>query len=279
MRTVRRRALSGALALALVTTLAAGCGDDDDDDEATTATTEAEGGGSGDLAASCAADIGVSQGFAAVFSQAPEFEGQPTPEQITQVQALVDEHLIPAIETIEKSPPAEIADDIERGSKLIRQFRDKPDPALFESEEFQALGSRIDTFFFENCENDENATVKAVDYEFQGLPDSMEAGPTRIRFENEGKEVHEMVVLTKLDGVTESWDALLELPQEEAMKKTRFVNATFAPAGDQGYWIADTEPGDYIAVCFIPQGTTTPETEVEGPPHFTLGMKTEFTVS
>ena len=55
------------------------------------------------------------------------------------------------------------------------------------------------------------------------------------------------------------------------------------------------QEGDYIAICFIPQGTTempdfaaaTEATEASpvasaapaGPPHFVLGMKQEFTVT
>lgn len=45
--------------------------------------------------------------------------------------------------------------------------------------------------------------------------------------------------------------------------------------------IADFEPGDYAALCFIPTGSTmanSDEPDGDGPPHFTQGMKTEFTV-
>jgi hypothetical protein len=43
--------------------------------------------------------------------------------------------------------------------------------------------------------------------------------------------------------------------------------------------MADLTSGSYAAVCFIPVGSVDEETEADGPPHFTQGMKTEFTVS
>ncbi len=37
--------------------------------------------------------------------------------------------------------------------------------------------------------------------------------------------------------------------------------------------------GNYAALCFIPVGTTSEETEGTGPPHFTEGMAAEFEVT
>lgn len=60
----------------------------------------------------------------------------------------------------------------------------------------------------------------------------------------------------------------------------------FGEPGDDDYFVADLEEGEYIALCFIPVGLT-PEAaaaveeggeEPQGPPHFTQGMRAEFTV-
>jgi hypothetical protein len=87
--------------------------------------------------------------------------------------------------------------------------------------------------------------------------------------------------------VTESFDELLALPETEAMKKTTFAGGAFAGPGEESHRVVDLEAGDYIALCFIPEGTI-PEvmaevenggTEPQGMPHFMKGMKHEFTVS
>ena len=41
----------------------------------------------------------------------------------------------------------------------------------------------------------------------------------------------------------------------------------------------DLQPGEYIALCFIPEGSKDENTEGQGPPHFTKGMRMEFSVA
>ena len=88
-----------------------------------------------------------------------------------------------------------------------------------------------------------------------------------------------MIVVGKAPGTTESFDEILDMPEEEANTNVAPVNGTVVEVGKGGYFAADLAAGDYLAICFIPQGTKTQSDEVDGPPHFTLGMKKEFTVS
>jgi hypothetical protein len=59
--------------------------------------------------------------------------------------------------------------------------------------------------------------VTAQDYHFEGLPSSVPAG-TSLTQTNAGHEVHELLVVRKNDGVTDSFDELLALPEEEALR-------------------------------------------------------------
>ena len=120
--------------------------------------------------------------------------------------------------------------------------------------------------------------MTAKDFSFEGIDDEYEAGSMSFKFTNEGAEDHEIAIARKNDGVTESFEELLALPEEEAMTKVTFVTRGFASAGETGYATGVLEPGEHIAVCFIPQGTIG-ETEGTGQPHFMLGMSQEFTVS
>jgi hypothetical protein len=116
--------------------------------------------------------------------------------------------------------------------------------------------------------------VTAVDYAFEGVPDELDAGLTSFAFTNEGGEEHEMVLFRRADGVEESLDELLALPDDEAMSKVQMAGVTFASPGDTSYLAADLEPGTYFLVCFIPVGGGE-----EGEPHFMHGMKAELTVA
>jgi plastocyanin len=144
----------------------------------------------------------------------------------------------------------------------------------------------------------EATVVVGHDYYFEGLPTSVPVGTT-IGFANEGAEFHELALARKNDGVTESWDELLALPQEEALAKVTVFDPLYAEAGttSEGTITLDQE-GEYIALCFIPQGTapsieipdpaasmdpnappTMPEGLGTGAPHFILGMRQDFIVT
>jgi hypothetical protein len=123
--------------------------------------------------------------------------------------------------------------------------------------------------------------VTATNYAFTGLPDELPAGPTSFELTNDADEVHELVLLRKDDGVTQSAEELLAMPEEEAMDLATMVGSpAFAPPGDTAHTVKDLEPGDYIAVCFIPTGMTALDgPPPDGPPHAMNGMVAELTVT
>jgi plastocyanin len=138
--------------------------------------------------------------------------------------------------------------------------------------------------------------VTAHDYYFEGLPTSVPLG-TELAFTNEGAEFHELALARKNDGVTETWEELLALPEEESLAKVTVMAPLFADAGAaaEGTILLEQE-GEYLAICFIPQGTSgtielpdpnaSPDPNApapaglgEGAPHFLLGMRQEFIVT
>jgi hypothetical protein len=128
--------------------------------------------------------------------------------------------------------------------------------------------------------------VVADDYRFDNVPDTAAVG-TAFTMRNDGAEAHEMVIARKNAGVTTSFEELLQMPEEESSKLVTFVGQVMANPGDTapGELVADG-PGDYLMICFFPQGWTeipegTPGPDASlpiGAPHFTLGMIEEFTV-
>ena len=135
----------------------------------------------------------------------------------------------------------------------------------------------------------EKVDVIGTDYRFSHFGDSLD-GPISFAFRNEGKDLHEMIVVRKNDGVTEPFDELIALPEDEVFSKVTMVGVVMAEPGQTATeMVTATDPGEYLMICFIPQGTTTlpsqapdasgpPEGLGDGPPHFTLGMMREFSI-
>jgi hypothetical protein len=133
-------------------------------------------------------------------------------------------------------------------------------------------------------------TVTARDQYFAGLPMSLPVG-SRLRMANTGTEVHQMVIARRIDGVAKSWDELLADPDPVGAGFVELVGQLFAAPGESAAGeITIPRPGDYFAVCFVPQGITvipdpaaTPDPEASavplGPAHYRLGMRQEFRVT
>jgi hypothetical protein len=126
--------------------------------------------------------------------------------------------------------------------------------------------------------------VEAIDFDFT-IPDTVAAGPQIWQVTNTGSQPHHMI-LERLPGpVTEEQiDELISfefgMAPAGATPSPNLPNTDdFLPAGGMGVissgqtaWIElNLEPGNYIAVCFIPDQET-------GMPHLAMGMYELFTV-
>lgn len=242
---------AGVFALAAMSMVVVACGDDDDE-AASTDTTEAateDDGGSGEGADFCTAYQEM-------------LAGDPAPDEIREVAAIAPGEGKEALEAI--------ADG----------FESDPE-GYFETPEFGENFSKVGDAAAGECA-DETIEVTAVEYEFQGMPDEISPGVVAVDLANDGKELHEIVVFRKNDDTTESWDELFAMEDESAVEElvTQKGAAFAAPGSSAAGLISLEEEGDYIAVCFIPVGSTPDaEGEPEGPPHFTQGMKVEFSVA
>jgi hypothetical protein len=189
------------------------------------------------------------------------------------------EAVAPAFENLVAAAPDAAAEVVEQTVTEARKFLEsggEPTP------EFNAAyGEMMETVKDECGFNAIDA--KAEDFEFSGIDDEVDAGPTVITFENNGAEYHELALARINDDVDLTAEELLALPQEEAEGMVTFLNGAFAAPGETGYTAVDLEEGRYLAACFVPVGTTPEAVEADpefegGEPHFMQGMFTEFTV-
>lgn len=132
--------------------------------------------------------------------------------------------------------------------------------------------------------------VIGTDYAYSDIGATL-TGPITFTFKNEGQDVHELILVRKNDDVSETFQELLAMPEEASAEKIGFVGVAIATPGTTApETLTANQPGQYLMVCFIPQGTSSipsmapdasgpPAGLGDGPPHFTLGMLREFTIS
>lgn len=218
-------------------------------------------------------DGALCEPYLAVDAQMAGPDG-PDPDKLTTLLA-----------DVKKAAPSELADDLGVMIAAVEKLMasNGEDSSAIQSPEFVKAESTVDPWIYDNCSFDEKLEVTAKDFHFDGIPATLKAGKTAMLLTNEGVEMHEIGVLRKNEGTTESWEALLALPEEEAMQKATFLGNAFTPLpGSKGLAVLDLEPGDYAALCFIPIGTKVEGgemTEGTGAPHFTAGMIHEFSVT
>jgi hypothetical protein len=126
--------------------------------------------------------------------------------------------------------------------------------------------------------------VTAVEYEFQGAPTRLAAGPHGFRLVSAGEEFHELA-LVRVDSDQPVSD-LLELPEDEQAKVMPYIGGVTACPGETSPDAVGgfLQPGRYALLCFVPTGTR-PDLRgkdllaaYENPPHFTHGMVAEILV-
>ena len=220
----------------------------------TLAASVAGAGPSGDVKKFCKANVAI--------DAAPE---GPTPRLLERYSA---------------SAPPEIAETVDSAVTTFEELGE----GAFDDEAFVASLREIDQFVLDNCDF-EQVDVTMEDYAFNGIPDEIEKGTVAFNLSNEGAELHEFV-LVRLKGDA-TLDDLLELPEDASEEDLGELAAEvrgggFAePGGSDLALINLKRTGNYVAVCFIPVGST-PDAGDEGgsgPPHFTEGMAAEFEVT
>lgn len=267
-RTVRR---AGALMVAGTLVVALGaCGDDDD--SAADDVAAADGDQAAGADEFCEAAVAVDAANLAGGS------GEATPDE---VEAALQEALDTA--------PDEIADAVDtmvaeaRAQMEASASADEDGPPPLPGDDFYPASVEVGGFLTGECDLPA-LDIEATDYAFGGIPETVPAGTTVLNFANDGAEFHEAVVMKIADGEERPVEELLTLPDEEAMALVTEKAFVLAPPDAATYVTADLEPGRYVALCFVPVGTT-PEAMAggapseEADPHFAHGMVAEFTVT
>ena len=113
--------------------------------------------------------------------------------------------------------------------------------------------------------------IKASDYTYE-YPAEIQAGPTYIKMENIGEELHHVQLLRLNDGVTlEQFQAALQQGEDAALPLVTLHGGVGVLAnGSSGRVLMDLPEGQYLLACFIPSP--------DGIPHLAKGMLTPMKV-
>lgn len=193
-------------------------------------------------------------------------------------QRFFEDKILPGVKALRATAPDAAKESLDSIVSLLQQ----QGPKAFESDAFAQHNTALNAAAITACDA-KAVDVTAVDYAYNGVPTTIEAGPVGFRFANAGSEVHEMVVLRKNDNVTEPFDQIFSLPRDEAEKKVQPFGGYFARPGGRDVRIVNLAPGNYVLACFVALGSK-PEAldagqKPDGPPHVTRGMKREFVVT
>lgn len=277
LRTHRNRTRLAAVTLGAVALLGplAACGDSDESASTTKADSTADPASDSGTGAS----PGETQAFCAQVFKTDAAVSSATdsdkPDEAA-LKAAKDE-----LAALKKSAPDDVAQTAAAVAASSEELLTAQGPP---SESFTAPYSKLIDWMSTNC-GYQVVDVSAQEYAFKGLPSELKPGKTIVRITNTGNEVHEMAFAKRKDGTTESVQDLLALPEEQAGEKLDFLGSGFAMPGGSGAAMLDLSKGGYIAVCFVPTGTTAESmSATDGPPsdampHAMQGMTGVFTVS
>ncbi len=199
-----------------------------------------------------------------------EADGPPTTETIEELVGLMSEDIVDQGQIVLE---AFEANDGDVGAVFS-------DPAVgeaigaieaWEAEHCGGGGEDEDDGDLEAADGAEVVPVTGVDFEFEGVPETVSAGPVAFEFTNDGDAIHEAVLFAldgkSVDDVIADATAAFEADEDD-LGELGF--AFSPPGGDARYINTDLEAGEYVFICFIPGP--------EGKAHHELGMQQTFTV-
>lgn len=125
-----------------------------------------------------------------------------------------------------------------------------------------------------NAAPEADVNVVMADFAF-AIPGDIKSGEQLWKVSNEGQQIHHMVIMKPKEGKTVD-DILAYDPSaggEEPATEVGIIEVM--TNGESAYKTMNLEPGEYIAICFMPDHAE----GGDGAPHFVHGMVQSFTVT
>jgi hypothetical protein len=226
-----------------------------------------------DPAAFCTAAVD----FMRVVSDGPDIDDPPgPPEAVATAFEEYEARLEPPLKDVEQSARPAAQQDI---ATIVRQTRyavATRDEAAIQTPEYNAALDRLGAFMISEC-GFEEVRVTALDHRYEGLPPALPAGTVAFTLSNQGAEPHDLDVYRIHDGVSQPFQQLAQLPDEQMDFVLTAVEEITSSPGNAETEFLTLIPGRYGVECPVPLGSTA-TADGTGPPHYELGQIAEFTV-
>jgi hypothetical protein len=200
-----------------------------------------------------------------------------TPEQLQAIVKDLWSKQEPILTSMDPAPD-QIRPDVEKLLAIARQGAATGDPDTLSSPDLRNSDRNVDQYMLQQC-GYESVQVTATDNAYQGLPATLPAGTVGITLSDQGTDAHQVLLLRINDGVTQSFAEILNLPPEQQGQVAAALGSAEADPGDTSTVFLRLAPGRCGAADFVTQGTTTLVAPGSGPPHYSLGLQSEFTVT
>lgn len=186
------------------------------------------------------------------------------------------------LQTFVTTSPADLRTEVDAFAAAARKAAAARSESAFLAGDFRVRANRIQGDVAKRC-NFSVVDVRGGEYRFNGLADRLPAGRTAIHLTNAGHQVHELLLYRRAPGT--HGDLVTVLAHNPHADDGRLIplGATLpVTPGNDTYLTADLTPGDYIAVCFVRDGTHTIDDVLKGAgrdiDHRSLGMVHTFQV-
>jgi hypothetical protein len=178
------------------------------------------------------------------------------------------------VRALQAHAPAELTTPLKTTLDTMDSVATTGDTGPMNEPEFMTSSTPIDLYAYDKC-GWKQVPVTATDYKFEGIPASLPAGTTSFKMDNKSTaEEHVLLITRRKPGVTDSVADIMNMNEGDIFgSKLDLVMAAGAPPGASTATAGELTPGEYIALCPIPQGG-----KPEGKSHAELGMYQEFTV-
>ena len=206
----------------------------------------------------------------------------PEAEQAVQRQQYATSTLKPAVDDLAEDAPAEIESDANVVVAAVEELAATGAPETYDNDTVDLARGRLHEFDLEHCDL-ASEPVTMTDFAFSSL-DSVKAGVVSFDATNDGQEYHELAIVMKRPGTTETFDQILALNDAAAQERLATYVGGVEPVGpgEDGFTVVNLRAGDYLIACFLPVGSAPEPFEagaaINGPPHTDRGMKAELTV-
>jgi hypothetical protein len=162
-----------------------------------------------------------------------------------------------ALSAVESTAPPAIASQVQAVVATARSANQSGGDPTEIDPSFEQNFNAIQQYRYDSCGYTQ-LDVTGIEYEFQGLPSTVPAGPVAIRFTDTGAELHELAIY-RVKG-KDSVKKIVGLSEKEQRKKLEGIGFTIAVQGQTSYTIAElTKPGRYALICHLPVGSTSEE--------------------